>query len=85
MTLNLGLPPKKIVTDFCGQINFIFIWQTGKHVLFSFFRIFEAIAREYFPGACDHFLELATEVQGTVRLIFVMELLTLYSIIKVGD
>ena len=41
--------------------------------------MFEAIAREYFQGACDHFLVPATAAPETVRLIFGMYL-TIYSL-----
>ena len=39
----------------------------------------EAKVREYFEGACHHFLVPATEVPETVQLVFSMELLAIYS------
>ena len=47
--------------------------------------MFEAKAREYFQGACDHFLLPATEVLETLRLVFSMELLAISSISVVGS
>ena len=41
--------------------------------------MFESKAREYFKGACHHFLLPATEVLETVQLVFSMELLAISS------
>ena len=45
--------------------------------------MFEAKAREYFQGACHHFLVPATEVPEKVQLVFSMELLTISSMSQV--
>ena len=50
-----------------------------------FFSLFEAIARENFQGAYDHFLVPATKVPETVRLIFSIELLTIHNLFEVGS
>ena len=45
--------------------------------------MFEAKAREYFKGACHHFLVSATEVPETVQLVLTKELFIQYSMSKV--
>ena len=53
--------------------------------LFHFFGRFNVIAREFFQGACDHFLVTVMWALGTVRLILGMELLTIYSLSEVDS
>ena len=50
-----------------------------------FLSMFEAKAREYFQGACRHFLVPATEVPDAVQLVFSMELLAISSMSEVGS
>ena len=59
------------------------IWEKIKPKLVFFLCIFEAKAREYFQGACHHFLVPATEVPETVQLVFSMELLAISSMSEV--
>ena len=54
------------------------------HIYFShFWGMFEA--REYFERACDYFTVPTTEVPKTLRLVFGMYLLTIYSLSEVGS
>ena len=52
MTLHLGLTPPLFSTK-----NVLYEYQANNDTCFShFLSMFQAIAREYFQGACDHFL-----------------------------
>ena len=63
----LGPLPSLIVKDF--GFNIFLVYDTN----FShFLGMVEAIAKEYFQCDSDHFLVLANEAPGTVRLIFGM-------------
>ena len=42
-------------------------------------------AKYYLKGACDHFLESATEVPEIIQLVFNMELFAISSMCEVGS